>query len=94
MDILIGGAFGAAIVFAALAIVWVIHRRRALTRTTTAPDVQRLRVWTAEQLSTLTVEQQEAMRLWAWAERQNWMVVTENVNLGNEFPRAKEALLS
>lgn len=90
MEYVIGGGVVVVLVIA-VGILWHYRPRR---RTVSASDVQRLRVWTAEQLSTLTVEQQEAMRLWAWAERQNWMVVTENVNLGNEFPRAKEALLS
>lgn len=92
MDILIGFAIGVAFLLAVIAGYWLWLRQRP--RTTNGAAVHRLRVWTAEQLSTLTTEQQEAMRLWAWSERQGWLVVAENVNIGNEFPRAKEALLS
>lgn len=90
MDYFIGA--GVAILIFLGGLAFVMYRRRP--RTTNGHDVQRLRVWTAEQLSTLTTEQQEAMRLWAWSERQGWLVVAENVNIGNEFPCAKEALLS
>jgi hypothetical protein len=55
------------------------------------PAEQRLKVWTAEQLSMLTPEQSEAVQLFAWASRQGWRTAVENVQLGSEYPLAKKA---
>lgn len=55
------------------------------------PAERQLKIWVAEQLSTLSPEQTEAVHLFAWASKQGWRTAVENVQLGSEYPLAKKA---